>query len=77
MRWRLRRPHAKRDLARQSGADHARLDRAVVSEPARMRVAITFDQTCAFGDFQCQLGGIFAASRISQSQSSICCCSCL
>ena len=46
----------ERDLARQRRADHARLDRRVIGEPARMGVAIALDQPRAFGDLEREIG---------------------
>ena len=45
-----------RDVARQSRADNARLDRRVIGGAARMGVAIALDQPRAFGDFQREAG---------------------
>ena len=68
----------RRDGARQRRADHPRLDGAVVGKPARMRVAIAFDQPGAFGDFERRVRReCRAASAIRPSQDSICACSCL
>src|SRR5581483_976656 len=51
------------DLARESWHDHAGRDEAIIGDPARVGVAIAFDQPRAFGDFQRQGAGEFRRCR--------------